>query len=47
MGEYTTFECRECGYTADRIRWGVSVNDPRNASCRATVWSAARSSRST
>jgi DNA-directed RNA polymerase subunit RPC12/RpoP len=29
MGEYTTFVCRECGYTADRIRWGVSVNDPR------------------
>ena len=29
MGEYTTFMCRECGYTADRIRWGVSVNDPR------------------
>ena len=29
MGEYTTFECRECGYTAERIRWGVSVNDPR------------------
>jgi Zn finger protein HypA/HybF involved in hydrogenase expression len=29
MGEYTTFECRECGYTADRIRWGVSVYDPR------------------
>jgi predicted RNA-binding Zn-ribbon protein involved in translation (DUF1610 family) len=29
MGEYTTFECRECGYTADRIRWGVGVHDPR------------------
>ena len=29
MGEYTTFVCRECGYTADRIRWGVSVYDPR------------------
>ena len=29
MGEYTTFVCRECGYTADNIRWGVSVNDPR------------------
>jgi predicted RNA-binding Zn-ribbon protein involved in translation (DUF1610 family) len=29
MGEYTTFECRQCGYTAERIRWGVSVNDPR------------------
>jgi predicted RNA-binding Zn-ribbon protein involved in translation (DUF1610 family) len=29
MGEYTTFVCRECGYTAERIRWGVSVTDPR------------------
>ena len=29
MGEYTTFTCRECGYSAERIRWGVSVNDPR------------------
>ena len=29
MGEYTTFVCRECGYTADKIRWGVSANDPR------------------
>ena len=29
MGEYTTFECRQCGYTADRIRWCVSVDDPR------------------
>ena len=29
MGEYTTFVCRECGYTADSVRWGVSVNDPR------------------
>lgn len=29
MGEYTTFECRQCGYKADRIRWGVSVYDPR------------------
>lgn len=29
MGEYTTFECRECGYRAEGIRWGVSVLDPR------------------
>jgi Zn finger protein HypA/HybF involved in hydrogenase expression len=29
MGEYTTFVCRECGYTADNVRWGVSANDPR------------------
>ena len=29
MGEYTTFECRQCGYKADRIRWGVGVYDPR------------------
>lgn len=29
MGEYTTFECRECDYRAERIRWGVSVYDPR------------------
>jgi DNA-directed RNA polymerase subunit RPC12/RpoP len=29
MGEYTTFECRRCGYRAERIRWGVSVRDPR------------------
>ena len=29
MGEYTTFECRQCGYTAERIRWGVSAYDPR------------------
>ena len=29
MGEYTTFECRQCGYTAERVRWGVSVHDPR------------------
>jgi len=29
MGEYTTFVCRQCGYTAERIRWGVSMRDPR------------------
>jgi predicted RNA-binding Zn-ribbon protein involved in translation (DUF1610 family) len=29
MGEYTTFVCRDCGYTAERIRWGVSMSDPR------------------
>ena len=29
MGEYTTFECRQCGYTAERVRWGVGVHDPR------------------
>jgi predicted Zn-ribbon and HTH transcriptional regulator len=29
MGEYTTFVCRDCGYTAERVRWGVSVTDPR------------------
>jgi Zn finger protein HypA/HybF involved in hydrogenase expression len=29
MGEYTTFTCRSCGYRAERIRWGVSTNDPR------------------
>jgi predicted RNA-binding Zn-ribbon protein involved in translation (DUF1610 family) len=29
MGEYTTFACRQCGYSADRIRWGVSMYDPR------------------
>jgi len=34
MGEYTTFVCRECGYTAENIRWGVSANDRASASCR-------------
>jgi hypothetical protein len=29
MGEFTTFECRECGYRAEQIRWGVSMRDPR------------------
>jgi predicted RNA-binding Zn-ribbon protein involved in translation (DUF1610 family) len=29
MGEYTTFECRSCGYKAEQVRWGVSANDPR------------------
>jgi predicted RNA-binding Zn-ribbon protein involved in translation (DUF1610 family) len=29
MGEYTTFTCRKCGYSAERVRWGVSVSDPR------------------
>ena len=28
MGEYTTFECRACGYEAGHVRWGVSVYDP-------------------
>lgn len=29
MGEYTIFECPDCGYASDRIRWGVGSSDPR------------------
>lgn len=29
MGESTTFQCDECGYESQEIRWGVSVLDPR------------------
>lgn len=29
MGEYTVFECRDCGYRSEKIRWGVGSNDPR------------------
>jgi predicted RNA-binding Zn-ribbon protein involved in translation (DUF1610 family) len=29
MGEYTSFVCKECGYKAEQIRWGVSAYDPR------------------
>lgn len=29
MGEYTIFECRDCGYRSERIRWGVGSDNPR------------------
>lgn len=29
LGEYTTFSCSACGYSAEHIRWGVGVTDPR------------------
>ena len=29
MGENSIFECRSCGYKTPIVRWGVSVNDPR------------------
>lgn len=29
MGEFTVFECPDCGYNSDKIRWGVGSNDPR------------------
>ena len=29
MGEYTTFSCRSCGYSTERVRGGVSTSDPR------------------
>lgn len=29
MGEFTIFECPDCGYRSRTIRWGVGTDDPR------------------